>query len=130
MKTLHYTKIAVVAHWVFLKVCAHNITIDCSASLKVGRIGLLFLHSTLPHNHQHPCCGLRGCFRYVCCLAFYYLHTLNENFLQNAISADCVAAGHCTLGKSLQGTSPQKYHKIAILMVFKTTYMLPNAADF
>ena len=36
----------------------------------------------------------------------------------------------CTLGKSLQGTSPQKYHKIAILMVFKTTYMLPYAADF
>ena len=25
-----------------------------------------------------------------------------------------VVPGHCTLGKSLQGTSPQKYHKIAI----------------
>ena len=36
----------------------------------------------------------------------------------------------CTLGKSFQGTSLQKYHKIAILMVFKTTYMLPYAANF
>ena len=37
---------------------------------------------------------------------------------------------HSTLGNSLQGTSSQKYHKIPIKMVFKTTYMLPNAADF
>ena len=38
--------------------------------------------------------------------------------------------GHSTLGKSLQGTSPPKYHKIAIEMVFKTTYIMPYAADF
>ena len=35
-----------------------------------------------------------------------------------------------TLGKSLQGKSLIKYHKIVIYMVFKTTYMLHNAADF
>ena len=29
----------------------------------------------------------------------------------------------CTLGKSLQGTSPIKYHKIIIYMVFNTTYI-------
>ena len=36
----------------------------------------------------------------------------------------------CTLGKSLQGKSPKKYHKIVILIVFKTPYRLLNAADF
>ena len=34
---------------------------------------------------------------------------------QNAMMAGCPGAPkHCTLGKLLQGTSPQKYHKIVI----------------
>ena len=33
-------------------------------------------------------------------------------------------------GEVTAGNKPPKYHKIVILMVFKTTYMLPNAADF
>ena len=36
----------------------------------------------------------------------------------------------CTLGKSLQETSPPKITQNIHLMVFKTTYMLPNAVDF
>ena len=84
MKTLHYTKIAVVAHWVFLKVCAHNITIDWSASLKVGEDWSTFSLLYSPTQPPTPLLRPPRLFS-IRLLPCFLLHPINENFLQNTI---------------------------------------------